>query len=111
MLNRQSFPYQNFALRKSQYCIFYGYNLLTWVCQDLSCYVETWNVEVLSSNYTHKKDAPEDKDPPEGKELSNLSWPYIYRKLYPHRHRYQLPSYLYNADITRVLKQAKRSFT
>ena len=24
---------------------------------------------------THKKDAPEDKDPPEGKELSILSWP------------------------------------
>ena len=46
-----SFPYQNFALRKSQYCIFYGYNLLTWVCQDLSCYVGTWNVEVLSFNY------------------------------------------------------------
>ena len=43
---------------------------------------------------THKKDAPEDKDPPEGKELSNLSWPYLasYRKLYPHRHRYQLPA-------------------
>ena len=35
MLNRQSFPYQNFAFRKSQYSIFYGYNLLTWVCQDL----------------------------------------------------------------------------
>ena len=30
---------------------------------------------------THKKDAPEDKDPPEGKELSNLSWPYLYRNL------------------------------
>ena len=26
---------------------------------------------------THKKDAPEDKDPPEGKELSNLSGPYL----------------------------------
>ena len=26
---------------------------------------------------THKKDAPEEKDPPEGKELSNLSWPYL----------------------------------
>ena len=25
----------------------------------------------------HKKDAPEDKDPPEGKELFNLSWPYL----------------------------------
>ena len=35
---------------------------------------------------THKKDAPEDKDPPEGKELSNLSGPY----LYPHCHRDQL---------------------
>ena len=34
MLNRQSFPYQNFALRNSRYGIFYGYNLLTWVCQD-----------------------------------------------------------------------------
>ena len=85
MLNRQSFPYQNFALRKSQYCIFYGYNLLTWVCQDLSCYVGTWNVEVLSSNYpsAHKKDAPEDKDPPEGKELSNLSWPYLSKVIPP----------------------------
>ena len=30
---------------------------------------------------THKKDAPEDKDPPEGKELSNLSGPYLYRNL------------------------------
>ena len=38
----------------------------------------------------HKKDAPEDKDPPEGKELSNLSGPYFYRKLYPHRHCDQL---------------------
>ena len=37
---------------------------------------------------THKKDAPEDKDPPEGKELSNLG--HIYQKLYPHRHRDQL---------------------
>ena len=27
---------------------------------------------------THKKDAPEDKDPPEGKELSNLSGLYSY---------------------------------
>ena len=111
MLNRQSFPYQNFALRKSQYCIFYGYNLLTWVCQDLSCYVGTWNVEVYFRPITHKKDAPEDKDPPEGKELSNLSWPCL-SKVISHRHRYQLlASYLYNADITRVLKQAKRSFT
>ena len=44
---------------------------------------------------THKKDAPEDKDPPKGKESSSLS----------------ISSYLYNADITRVLKQAKPSFT
>ena len=26
---------------------------------------------------THKKNAPEDKDPPEGKELSNLLGPYL----------------------------------
>ena len=32
---------------------------------------------------THKKDAPEDKDPPEGKELSNLSGPYLL-KVVPH---------------------------
>ena len=38
---------------------------------------------------THKKNAPEDKDPPEGKELSNLSWPYL-SKVIPHRHRDQL---------------------
>ena len=25
----------------------------------------------------HKKEAPEDKNPPEGKELPNLSWPYL----------------------------------
>ena len=37
---------------------------------------------------THKKNAPEDKDSPEGKELSNLCG-HIYRKLYPHRHRDQ----------------------
>ena len=60
---------------------------------------------------THKKDAPEDKDLPEGKELSNLSWPYL-SKVIPHRHRdSSIASYLYNADITRVLKQVKRSFT
>ena len=35
---------------------------------------------------THTKDAPEDKDPPEGKGLSNLSWPYFSID----RHRYQL---------------------
>ena len=60
---------------------------------------------------THRKDAPEDKDPPERKELSNLSWPYL-SKLYPHRHRYQLlATCIANADITKVLKQAKCSFT
>ena len=34
---------------------------------------------------THKKNAPEDKDPPEGKSYPTS----IYRKLYPHRHRDQ----------------------
>ena len=60
---------------------------------------------------THKKDAPEDKDPPEGKELSNLSWPYL-SKVIPMAvipgpsSSLSIASYLYNADITRVLKQA-----
>ena len=57
---------------------------------------------------THKKDAPEDKDPPEGKELSNLSGPYLSKVIPPSS---SIASYLYNADVTRVLKQAKRSFT
>ena len=57
---------------------------------------------------THRKDAPEDKDPPEGKELSNLSSPYL-SKVIPQSS--SIASYLYDADITRVLKQAKRSFT
>ena len=40
---------------------------------------------------THKKDAPEDKDPPEGKELSNLSGPYLSKVITdPHRHLDQL---------------------
>ena len=38
------------------------------------------------SGHGNKKDAPEDKDPPEGKELSNLPGPYLSKKLY-HRHR------------------------
>ena len=59
---------------------------------------------------THKRDDPEDKDPPEGKELSNLSWPYL-SKVIPPSSLLSIASYLYNADITRVLKQAKRSFT
>ena len=46
-----------------------------------------WNVELLSSNIpiTHKKDTPEDKDPPEfeGKELSNLSGPYLSKVIPP----------------------------
>ena len=38
---------------------------------------------------THKKDTPEDKDPPEGKELPNLSGPYI-EGYTPQHHRDQL---------------------
>ena len=60
---------------------------------------------------THKKDAPEDKDPPEGKELSNLSWPPYSLKVIPPSSLLSIASYLYNADITRVLKQTKCSFT
>ena len=106
MLNHQSFSYQNFALSKSQYCIFYGYNLLTWVCHVMSGH----GMLKYFRPITHKKDAPEDKDPPEGKELSNLSWPYL-SKVIPPSSSLSIASYLYNADITRVLKQAKRSFT
>ena len=104
MLNRQSFL---FALRKSRYGIFegifYGYNLLTWICQVMSGH----GMLKYFRPITHKKDAPEDKDPPEGKELSNLPGPYL-SKVIPHRHRDQLPAV--NADVTRVLKQAKHSF-
>ena len=32
---------------------------------------------------THKKDAPEGKDPPEGKELSNLYGPYLSKVIPP----------------------------
>ena len=39
---------------------------------------------------THKKDAPEDKDPPYKKRSYPIYLGHIYRKLYPHRHRYQL---------------------
>ena len=60
---------------------------------------------------THNKDAPEDKDPPEGKELSNLSWPYYLSKVIPPSSSLSIVSYLYNADVTAVLKQAKCSFT
>ena len=37
VLNRQNFLYQKFALRKFQYCIFYGYNLSGFVtlCRDM----------------------------------------------------------------------------
>ena len=108
MLNRQNFSYQIFALKKFRYCLFYGYNLLTWVCQDLSRYVrdmESWNPfirlpirRMLLKTRIH---------------LKVRSYPiylgYIYWRLY-HRHRDQLPAVL-NANITRVLKQAKRSFT
>ena len=50
-----------------------------------------WEMEskVFSFDY-HKKDAPEDKDPPEGKGLPNLTiWVIFFRRLY-HCHRDQL---------------------
>ena len=56
---------------------------------------------VLSSNYPCRKDAPEDKDPPEGngtclsKVIPSSSW--------------SIASC--NADVSSVMKQAKRSFT
>ena len=75
MLNCQNFSYQNFALRKFWYCIFYGYNLVCLLRHGILKYFRP---------ITHKIYAPEDKDPPEGKELP-------YRRLY-HRHRDQLPA-------------------
>ena len=66
-------------LRKYQYCIFYGYNLLTWVCHVMSGH----GMLKYFRPITHKKDAPEDKDPPEGKELSNLCWPYLSKVIPP----------------------------
>ena len=56
---------------------------------------------------THKMYAPEDKDPPEGKELPNLSGPCL-SKVIPSSSS-SIASC--NADVTRVLKQAKHSFT
>ena len=47
---------------------------------------------------THKKDAPEDKDPSEGKELSILSWPYLSKVIPPIVIVINCYSYLYNAD-------------
>ena len=41
-------------LRKFRHCIFYDYNLLTWVCQGSSRYVGTWNPEVPSSDYPYE---------------------------------------------------------
>ena len=106
MLNSQNFSSQSFALRKSLYCIFYSYNLLTWVCQDFSRYVEIWNLKVYFCLITHKKGAPENKDPPEGKELPNLSVPYVLEVI-PSIVIVIIASCI--ADVTRVLKQAKRS--
>ena len=39
----KSFSHQNFALKNIWHCIFYGYNLLTWVSQGLS----HWSTFVL----------------------------------------------------------------
>ena len=51
-------------------------------------------LEVYFRPTTHKKDAPEDKDPPEGKELPNLTRPYLSKVIPPnhHDHRDQLPA-------------------
>ena len=56
---------------------------------------------------THKKDAPEDKDPTKGKELPNLLGSYL-AKVIPSS-SWSISSC--NAVVTTMLKQAKRSFT
>ena len=53
MLNRQNFPYQNFAHRKFLMAIAYFTNL--------SCYVRTWNYEIILD----KKYPPKDKELPD----------------------------------------------
>ena len=71
---------------------FYGYNTKL----SLSGFVTLcWDIEsgVLSSDYLCKKNAPEDKDLPEGKKLPNLSGPYAcLSKVMPYRHCDQLPA-------------------
>ena len=62
---------------------------------------------VLSFDYPCKKDAPEDKDPPGGKKLPNLSGPCL-SKVIPSS-SWSIASC--NADVISVLKQAKHSFT
>ena len=57
---------------------------------------------------THKMYAPDDKDPPEGKELPNVFGTYIYME------GYTIVIMIIascNTDVTRVLKQMKRSFS
>ena len=99
--------HQNFALRKFQYCIFYDYNLLTLVCQGLSHYVGTWNLEYFCP-ITHVRRTLL-KTRIHLKEISySIYLGHVYQRLY-HRHRDQF-SALCNADTTMVLKQAKRSF-
>ena len=52
MLNRLSFPTKILNLENLGIAyVMYGYKLLTWVCQDLSHYVRTWKLEVISSDY------------------------------------------------------------
>ena len=58
---------------------------------------------------THKMYAPEDKDPPEGKELPNLFVLYIIILKVISSSSGSIASC--NADVTRVVKQAKRYFT
>ena len=48
--------------------IIYLLELIVMLCRDMES-------GVLSSDYPCKKDIPEDKDPPEGNKLPNLSGP------------------------------------
>ena len=61
---------------------------------------------VLSSDYPCKKDAPKDKDPPEGRVTQSIWAMFIEDYTIVIVINFQL----YNADVTTVLKQAKRSF-
>ena len=59
ILNRQNFPYQNFALKIFVYTIYNYFEIRLW---SLSHYVGAWNFEALFHPILDKKVPPEDKE-------------------------------------------------
>ena len=100
------FSYQSFALTKFWYCIFYGYNLLTWVCIRVCHFMLRHKTLKYFRPITSKKHSPEDKDPREWKELPILTGPHL-SKVIP-----SLSSSIgsCNAEVTKELKGIKWFF-